>query len=712
MPKRTSVLTLPTPATEAPARVQQPRAFLPEVQALRALAVLLVVGYHFWPNRLHGGFVGVDVFFVISGFLITSHLHREVQTRGRIRLAQFYARRARRLLPAAVLVLVASAAGTLLFLPAPRWSSAAGEFLASALYVQNWLLAGRAVDYSASQDAASTVQHFWSLSVEEQFYLVWPGLILLLLLVARRATRLGRDRLLLAGILVISGASLAWSVHATYADQSAAYFTTPTRIWELGAGAALALWMRIRESRAPGRTTSAALPVALRWVGFAAVAAAALLLTADSPFPGFLALLPVLGTVAVIAAGEPARRDPAGLVIRQRPVQFLGDVSYSLYLWHWPAIVLLPFALDRAPTTRDKLVLLVVCVGLAWLTKLVVEDPTRNLRLLVRPAVTFAATACAMLLVVGVSLFVWHRVDVEQDAALARLEAAQSDPCFGAGALGAPQSHTCADPLRAPAAASIPAGDEPWFDEPACALDTDALHTNVCTFSDGPPTRTVALVGDSHAQQYRGTVETIGKQFGWRVVEIFKGACTATHARTLGFNGDVWSPAQADDCRQWTDEVDAALAQLKPDIVFTSGFVSAMRYDDDPARSVQVGAQGFADAWDGWADEGMRVVVLHDIPPTGGVNMLDCLAMHMDDATACSRPRGEAVQPDAQTVGAGLVTSDRVQLVDFTDHFCDAERCYAAVGGAIVYYDFDHLTGQFARTLAPFLLEAIGGGLR
>jgi hypothetical protein len=452
--------------------------------------------------------------------------------------------------------------------------------------------------------------------------------------------------------------------------------------------------------------------VVLRWVGFAAVAAAALLLTADSPFPGFLALLPVLGTVAVIAAGEPGRRDPAGLVIRRRPVQFLGDVSYSLYLWHWPAIVLLPFALDRVPTARDKLALLVVCVGLAWLTKVVVEDPARSWRLLVRPAITFVATACAMLLVAGASLFVWHRVDVEQDAALARIEAAQTDPCFGAGALGGPRSHSCADPLRAPASVTIPAGDEPWYDEPACALDTDALHTNVCTFSDGPPTRTVALVGDSHAQMYRGTVETIAKQFGWRVVEIFKGGCTATHARTLGFNGDVWDAAKTDDCRQWTDRVDAALGRLEPDVVFTSGFVSAMRYDDDPARSVEVGAHGFADAWTGWAHAGMKVVVLHDIPPTGGVNMLDCLAMNQQNAPACSRPRADAVRPDAQTVGAGLVHSDRFQFVDFTDHFCDQQRCYAAVGGAIVYYDFDHLTGQFARTLAPFLLESIGGGLR
>jgi peptidoglycan/LPS O-acetylase OafA/YrhL len=708
------VLTLPEITSAPRPRVEPARTFLPEVQALRALAVLLVVTYHFWPNRLHGGFVGVDVFFVISGFLITSHLHREVQKRGRIGLANFYARRARRLLPAALLVLLASAAGTLALLPPPRWTATAGELLASALYVQNWLLAGRAVDYSASQNAASTVQHFWSLSVEEQFYLVWPGLILLLLLLARRMSRIGRDRLLLGGILVVSGASLAWSVHATAGDQAAAYFTTPTRIWELGAGASLALWQQVRAGRAAAhRAPSAALPVALRWAGFAAIAASALALSSASPFPGYLALLPVLGTVAVIAAGEPGRRDPAGLVIRRRPVQFLGDVSYSLYLWHWPAIVLLPFALDRTPTARDKIALLVLCIGLAWLTKTLVEDPSRRWRLLVRPAVTALATVAGMLVVAGVTLVVRHQVDVEQHAALARIEAAQSDPCFGAGSLGGPDSHRCADPLRGPEAATIPAGDEPWFDEPACLLAQGPLSDNICTFSDGPPTRTVALVGDSHAQHWRGAVEAIAKLNGWQVHEIFKGACAATDVPTLGFNGQAWDPDTTDGCRQWTDHLDTELARIKPDLVFTSTFVTAMSYDPDPARSIEVGARGFADTWRGWAGHGMHVVVLRDIPPTGGANMLDCLAMNLAQPTVCSRPRADAVRPDALTVGAQQVASDhRIQLVDLTDHFCDAQRCYAAVGGAIVYYDHDHMTGQFARTLAPFLLQEIGGGLR
>jgi hypothetical protein len=393
-------------------------------------------------------------------------------------------------------------------------------------------------------------------------------------------------------------------------------------------------------------------------------------------------------------------------------VQFLGGVSYALYLWHWPAIVLLPFALDRTPVARDKVVLLVLCIGLAWLTKLLVEDPARGWRLLARPALTALATVAAMLVVAATSAVISQRLDAEEDAALARITAAQSDPCFGAAALGGPDSGSCPDPLRAPDAVTIPAGDEPWFDEPACLLGQGSLSMSICRFSEGPPTRRVALVGDSHAQHWRGTVETLARQLGWEVIEIFKGACTATHARTLGFNGDIWDAAKVDDCRQWTDRVDEELAELAPDYVFTSGFVDAMRFDENPARSVETGARGFADAWRGWADHGMQVIVLRDIPPTGGVNMLDCLATNPQDPTVCSRPRAEAVVPTAMTVGVELADSDRIQLVDLTDHFCDEHRCYATVGGAIVYYDFDHLTGQFARTLAPFLLEELGGGMR
>ena len=709
----------PTPRTDAPPapnarRGDRPRTFLPEVQALRALAVALVVLYHFWPNRLTGGFVGVDVFFVISGFLITSHLHREVETTGRIRLAHFYTRRARRLLPAALLVLLTSAAATVFFLPVTRLATTAGELLASALYAQNWLLASRAVDYSASQDAASTVQHYWSLSVEEQFYLLWPPLILLLLLLARRLSPARRDLVLLGGILVVSGTSLAWSIHATRTEQAAAYFITPTRLWELGAGAALALGMRAWHRRAQTSTrTSGMLPVALRWLGLAAIATAALTLSSASPFPGYVALLPVLGTVAVIAAGDTGRRDPLSHLVPLRPVQFLGDVSYSLYLWHWPAIVVLPFVLHRAPTAADKLLLLVMSVGLAWLTKALVEDPGRRWRLLGRPRVAGVAVVASMLLVAATSGAIWHQVKHDENAALARVAAAASNPCFGAGATN-PKNTGCGDPFRSPESLTLTGSDVWYYLDPGCRalpMPPPMEGETVCRFSDRPPTRTVALVGDSHALHYQGALISIAKQLNWQIVEFTKGHCPVLDAPVLEYDGTVEQPGWVDGCRQFADRVDEQLAHLKPDYVFTSGDVDDMRFDQNPARSIEAGAQGFTEVWQRWAAEGMHVVVLRDVPSTGHVSIPDCLATNLGNPVACSQPRDRALPPDAITVAAQRNSSGLIKLVDLSNEFCDQSRCYAAIGGAVVYSDTSHITTQFSRSLAPFLLQAMGGSL-
>jgi len=266
-----------------------PSTLRPEIQGLRAVAVALVVVHHLWPAALPGGFVGVDVFFAISGFLITAHLLREIERHGRVRLGAFWVRRARRILPAALLVLGCTLAATLALVPSTYWAQYVAEVRASALYGQNWHLATAAVDYFAAEDGPSPVRHFWSLSAEEQFYLVWPVLLLLAALAAR-----GRR----AGLALAMGActalSLAYSVHLTAAEPASAYFVTPTRGWEFGLGALLAL--------AGGRA-----PAACSWLGLAAIGAAAALYSPATPFPGAAALLPVCGALAVIAARAPGR---------------------------------------------------------------------------------------------------------------------------------------------------------------------------------------------------------------------------------------------------------------------------------------------------------------------------------------------------------------------------------------------------------------------
>ena len=318
----------------------------PEIQALRAAAVLLVVVAHLWPSALPGGYVGVDVFFAISGFLITSLLLREIDRTGGLSLSDFWARRARRILPAALVTLLFCAIATILFVPLTYWQQFLAELRASTAYVQNWQLADSAVDYFAADNGPSPVQHFWSLSAEEQFYVVWPLLLLLAVGLTRgRAARV-RRRAIVVTIGALTVASLAYSLHHTAANPAAAYFITPTRAWEFGVGGLLAMLPHVER---PAGVKWAV----LSWVGLAGIGVAAAFFSPDTPFPGYAALLPVLGALAVIAAGAPTGRWAPTRGLELPPVQYLGNVSYSVYLWHWPLLDPRPVR-DRSPPEPDR----------------------------------------------------------------------------------------------------------------------------------------------------------------------------------------------------------------------------------------------------------------------------------------------------------------------------------------------------------------------
>ncbi|MGB4135346.1 MAG: acyltransferase, partial [Microbacterium sp.] len=336
--------------------VPRREGFRPDIQALRAVAILAVLLNHLWPVRLTGGYVGVDVFFVISGFLITGHLVRERAETGRIGLARFYARRVRRLLPAALLVLLLSAIAAFVLLPYPRWARTGGELIASAGYVENWLLSAMSVNYSALNQQASPAQHYWSLSVEEQFYLVWPLLLIAAWWWAARRAQNPRATasLALGGLVAVS---LTLSIVCTVTMPSQAYFVTYTRAWEFGVGGLVALIGARRLRRATANV--------LVLAGYAAIGIAAVWYGPATPFPGAMALLPVLGTAAVIVAGTGHDRLLPTFVTSSRPVQWLGDVSYSLYLWHWPLIVFVPFLLSDDLSTQMKVGVLITSLVLA-----------------------------------------------------------------------------------------------------------------------------------------------------------------------------------------------------------------------------------------------------------------------------------------------------------------------------------------------------------
>lgn len=653
------------------------RRFLPEIQGLRALAVGLVVLFHLWPLRLTGGFVGVDVFFVISGYLITSHLRRELQDTGRIKLSSFYARRMRRLLPASLLVLAVTGVAAALLLP-PQLARAAGrEFVASTLYVENLWLASRAVTYSASNDIASPVQHYWSLSTEEQFYAVWPALILLGAWLGRRWLR-GRTNVAIGLVLgTLALASLVHSMTLTAADPAAAYFVTTTRVWEFAAGAMTSFFLSRWSPTRP-------FALVLRWGGLAAIVATAALISQATPFPGAVALAPVLGTAAVIVAGDTGRRDPLARLDALRPVQWLGDASYSVYLWHWPLIALVPFVTGHALDWPEKLGIMVATGILAELSRRWVEQPFLTGRLRsARPATTFVAAGVAMAVLVG-SATAHARVTerVEEAAQQARIDQLATDPCLGASAALNPDR--CGNPFVIPLQGAVTEADSPWK-RPAC--DPECW--------DGErPGKVVALVGDSHADVLYHALEPALAAEGYGIALFAQGACP------LNLSGrDVWlgGPRDPAECGDWSASVVADIRALDPDLVVASAFVES-RWTD-PA----VGVEGYHRTWRALT-EVAPVVVVRDHPTTGGAWGPECLAKNPGNQEACSVPRAVALPPDSGYDAAGAGAPEDVERVDLSDLFCDAERCHPVVGGLPVYWDKDHMTATFARSLAPAIL--------
>ena len=421
-----------------------------EIQGLRALAVVLVVLFHLWPGRVSGGYVGVDVFFVISGFLITAHLLREVDREGSVDLARFWARRMRRLLPAAYVVLLASAVGTLVLVPQLLWRQFLGELTAAALYVENWALAIGSVDYLAADNAPSPAQHYWTLSAEEQFYLVWPLLVLAGLWVAKvasdrrnRREAVDQRRAVFFVLAVTTAASLGYSLWITASNGAWAYFVTPARAWEFGAGALLAF------APAASGVLAPRLRAALGWLALVVLLSSAIVLDESTPMPGTAAIWVVAASAALIWVEAPAVDWAPARLLVTGPARYLGDISYSVYLWHWPLIILLPYVTEHPLTSLDRLSVLLATVGLAALTKRWVEDPVRTGHRfgLPRPRVTFAYAALGAAAVVMVCVV--PRLELTRELEATQRAAAQltEEPprCFGAAARD-PQSQGCPNP--------------------------------------------------------------------------------------------------------------------------------------------------------------------------------------------------------------------------------------------------------------------------
>jgi peptidoglycan/LPS O-acetylase OafA/YrhL len=666
-----------------------------DIQGLRAVAVVLVVVYHLRPDLLPGGFVGVDVFFVISGFLIIGSLAGQVRRSGRIGLLDFYARRFRRLLPAATVVLLTTVAVTLTVFPQSLWPSILREVAASALDIQNWALAILSTDYAHATVGASPVQHFWSLSVEEQFYLFIPLVMLLSAALGRRRPLRG----VFIGIAVATVASLVFSVVYTPISHTPAYFVTPTRIWELGLGGLAAIGVpRMRIGRA--------MRLMLGWLGLVAVAVSAVVLTTDMAFPGWIALLPTVGTLAVLVAGVvPNEENAAGVetasLLGRQPLRYIGDISYSLYLWHWPLIVFAVDLTDGGELGRKRqLVVLVASFVLAAASKHFVEDPFRK-RLKQRGSLVLGA--CLIVVSLVASVVPWQLAQQRLDNLAASITLDADHP--GALVLDPTNNAKAPSGVALQPDAAVAGRDFPFAGKSDC-VPFDYAHHNVadasCAYGSDLAPNTIVLVGDSHAAMFSTALgDYVLRNPQYRLKVMMRNGCpfSATPPSEAGV-------ALADCSGQDQAELAEILA-AKPALVVTTA-MSQESYKQDlnwTWKSQQAMVDGYRGVLKPMTDAGIPVAVIHDVPrPLTSVP--ECVQRNPQQFSRCGTPRDQAFPP-VDTLAQAATGMPGAKVVDLTKWLCTGEVCPGVIGNVIVYRD-NHLTNTYVHTLSRPLADALG----
>jgi peptidoglycan/LPS O-acetylase OafA/YrhL len=570
-------------------------------------------------------------------------------------------------------------------LPPGRLANTAEQIRASALYFQNWQLVHEAVDYLTSSDAATPVQHFWSLSVEEQFYLVWPLLFVVAALAGCR-----RRRVVLAGLVVtLVAASLAYSVYETQADRAAAYFLTTTRMWELGAGAVLAM-LPERVDRVLRRQGW------LGWTGLAAVLASAFALRGTSAFPGTLALLPVSGAVMLIAGGSDLGRHGPARLMSARPMVFLGGISYSLYLWHWPIINLWTADRGKSPGALSGPALIVASLAAAWWTRVYVEDQVRLSPKLTGHGWRSLSTALAAALPVTLVSVYLASVPGQWDGKLG--------PGYpGAAALAGKAVSVPAKPVLPPPDDALAAIPGYW--QQGC-LDGDyAVAPKVCVYGDTTdPTLTVALVGDSVAGDWFPALDELALRYHWRLVTDLRATCPWTATWMTDPNTGVPGVPYT-SCHEWDARVQHdLLTSIRPDIVITSdlaqmGSVTHPQFGSAAYADI---AAGMAQYWEQLTDHGISVIPIQETP-TMDFDPADCVSEYGATSPACDRPAAEAIPPDPPTVQAARLMTGKVKVIDMNQFLCSRGVCPSVVGNVLVYFDAHHLTSSYVTTTTPYL---------
>lgn len=628
-------------------------SFRPEIEGLRGVAVLLVVLFHAHIQWLSGGYVGVDIFFVISGYLITNLLVRELESTGRIRFLEFYARRARRLLPAAVTVILASLIVTsVLYAPIEQhWFAKTG--LTAALYSSNLLFAHHATDYLAPVASENPLLHTWSLGVEEQFYLFWPLFLMLATYRGLKESTRRRLCMLFGAMAVVSFAACFW---LTRIVQPWAFFLMPTRGWEFCVGGLVALYRdRLRLSSG-----------LLALIGASAICISGIAFTTKTHFPGTAALLPVMGAAILLAMRMDPSKDLCARALASPPLKYLGRVSYSWYLWHWPVLVFGAVLFPASRTAAAACVLL--SLGLAIVTYLTIEAPVRvNRHLMMRPRLSINFAVLLTVLCAGLcDVYLYGTVR------------------FG----NSPEQRRIANASN----------DLPKVYRDGCHLSVLAIESPKCAFGDTGSKTTVVLFGDSHAAQWFPALEQIAIDKHWRLLSFTKSSCPVPLI-------DVYEATlnrSYTECSQWRTDTIQRIIALRPLLVVLSSFSEA--YIENGVTSA-AWVDGFRRTAAMFANAGIRNIVISD-PAPPDFDPLICLARSAWNhgiSTCRYQPDSHATQTLVREEDDALDRLANVYVLDLSSEICSDLSCDPVRHGSIVYRDRSHITSKFSASLSPVL---------
>ncbi|MDP4692141.1 MAG: acyltransferase [Ilumatobacteraceae bacterium] len=648
--------------------------FRNEIQGLRASASLLIAVYHIWFNRVSGG---VDVFFVVSGFLIIGSLTREATSNGAVELGAYFTRMARRIVPLAYVIIALTVVGVWIFVSRIYWEDMFRGIRAAVGYFANFHFAATSVDYLDQDASASPVRHFWAMSIQGQFYFVIPFFVVVMVFLARVFQRSLRN-FIAVSLVLVSAVSFMYSMIATTRDPTPMYFNSFARIWEFGLGGLVAICMaKVVFNRQVAAVMS--------WVGIAVVFLNAIFIP-DISYPGYIALVPVMGAVLVLLGGQTSHLSFPIRVLGSAPLVRLGEYSYGFFLWHWPLLTFgkLHFNAEEASVLGGFAVILGALL-LSMVTYRLVESPFLNRRrnrqsgpikseVFGVVAIVVAILSTTMLLQANASR---GASDIADDSSSNGKPPVESVLTASKSVLFDPMRPLTPDPLDARDDRVRPSKD-------GCFKKVQSSsRVEVCSYGD-PTGPTIALVGGSHSLHWSPAVIAAAEKHQWNLQVIVKVTCR--------YGLIVDSP-----CGNWVANTEKYLLKNKPDLVVLTSTVASKRDERVPAEYVE--------RWKILSDMDIPILAIRD-NPWFPYAMPVCLDENRTDPLQCAYPRSELLKPVSPGVSASAGING-MSLVDFNDYLCDDQLCFGVIDNVVTYRDRDHLTNTYVARLRGPMEEAL-----